>query len=435
MNNIINKKVEVNKSTESFDTLFEKIKSLDKNDDQQMLIMMVLLKLKEWLEFEEKKKKDPSAIFEPLHLTIIGEGGTGKSFIIELLCSIMQHLFPQIDTTIKAAPTGAAAFNILSRTIHAMFSIVGNIGGYNKTIKNKNKLIKKFRRKLMMILDERSMISQELIGAIHKILTQTLHGGNKKNEEPFGGLPIVIILGDDHQLPSVVDKSGWGKGATYIKQTAAKYRDDIKRRMATNKDRVLVEKQGKTMFLHLAKKMISFKQNYRTNEGQKELSEIQSKLREDGLSPEQCIRLQRLETKNILQEELDVIKKKSIFIFATKKDAYQHNMNQLSQLVNPTNPLCIIKTKKIGQTQKYDDLPPPIVGICRGARVAIRGKNFNPEWGLFNGSVGIVVSIQFDNNKNPNNDDLPDYVVVDFPNYIGPVWNEQFKTVSYLTII
>ena len=287
----------------------------------------------------------------------------------------------------------------------------------------------------MMILDKRSMISQELLGAIHGILNQTLHGGNKKSNKPFGALPIVIILGDDHQLPSVVDKSGWGKGATYIKQVPAKHRIDIKRRMATNKDRVLVEQKGKSMFKHLAKKVIKFKKNYRTEKGQIELSEIQSQLRDDGLTVEQCIRLQRLETKHFHQKDLDDIEKKSIFIFATKKDAYQHNMNQLSQLVNGTNPLCIIKTKKIGQTQKYEDLPPPTIGICRGARVAIRGKNFKPEWGLFNGSVGTVISIHFSNNKNPNNDDLPDYVVVDFPNYIGPVWNEQFKTVSYLIII
>ncbi len=32
-----------------------------------------------------------------------------------------------------------------------------------------------------------------------------------------------------------------------------------------------------------------------------------------------------------------------------------------------------------------------VLNICRGARVQITGKNFEPDWGLFNGAVENVV--------------------------------------------
>ena len=65
-----------------------------------------------------------------------------------------------------------------------------------------------------MILDERSLISQEIMGLIDETLHHTLHGGTKQQRRPFGGLPIVIAFGDDHQLPSIVI-NGSGKGAIY----------------------------------------------------------------------------------------------------------------------------------------------------------------------------------------------------------------------------
>ena len=49
------------------------------------------------------------------------------------------------------------------------------------------------------------------------------------------------------------------------------------------------------------------------------------------------------------------------------------------------------------------------------ARVAIKGRNFYPKWGLHNGATGTVKTIAYAKGKNPNNGDLPDYVEVEFP--------------------
>jgi hypothetical protein len=68
------------------------------------------------------------------------------------------------------------------------------------------------------------------------------------------------------------------------------------------------------------------------------------------------------------------------------------------------------------------------VNVCRDARVQIQGKNFNPRWGLFNGAIGTVKHIVFDENKNPNHGDLPNFIVVDFNHYTGPVWDPDNPT-------
>lgn len=68
---------------------------------------------------------------------------------------------------------------------------------------------------------------------------------------------------------------------------------------------------------------------------------------------------------------------------------------------------------------------PPACLICINARVQITGRNLYPPWGLFNGSIGTVKDIVFNQNDNPNHDDLPKYIVVHFEQYIGPAWNND----------
>ncbi len=76
--------------------------------------------------------------------------------------------------------------------------------------------------------------------------------------------------------------------------------------------------------------------------------------------------------------------------------------------------------------------------ICVGAKVAISNVNFLPEIGLYNGAIGDVIDIVYnDRPVGPNNKQhyhIPNYVVVDFPNLRLPTniapWDELHKTVS-----
>ncbi len=76
--------------------------------------------------------------------------------------------------------------------------------------------------------------------------------------------------------------------------------------------------------------------------------------------------------------------------------------------------------------------------ICIGAKVAIFNGNFLPEIGLYNGAIGDVIEIVYNNRPDGPNDKqhyhLPNYVVVDFPNLQLPTniepWDELHKMVS-----
>jgi hypothetical protein len=76
--------------------------------------------------------------------------------------------------------------------------------------------------------------------------------------------------------------------------------------------------------------------------------------------------------------------------------------------------------------------------ICVGARVAISNVNILPEIGLYNGAIGTVVKIVYqDRPEGPNDKEhnhLPDYVVVNFPNLKLPAgilpWDKLHKTMS-----
>ncbi len=78
-------------------------------------------------------------------------------------------------------------------------------------------------------------------------------------------------------------------------------------------------------------------------------------------------------------------------------------------------------SNKIPKCFKKDNEIHPILNICREAKVQISGKNFEPDWGLFNGALGVVNEILFKEEEYPLDGYLPQYVIVDFPTYCGPV--------------
>ena len=91
------------------------------SEEQREIILKVLLKLKEYMEFPDKHKHDNSTTFEPLYMTIRGAGGTGKSHIIKILTNEIENMFPDARVTCTTAPTGNAAFSIGGRTCHSFF--------------------------------------------------------------------------------------------------------------------------------------------------------------------------------------------------------------------------------------------------------------------------------------------------------------------------
>ena len=47
--------------------------------------------------------------------------------------------------------------------------------------------------------------------------------------------------------------------------------------------------------------------------------------------------------------------------------------------------------------------------------MSLCGKNIKPEWGLYNGSQGVVKDIIYNDGESPNLGDHPKYVFIEFP--------------------
>ena len=168
--------------------------------DQLKVVLEVMGKIKEWMECDDLSK------FQPLRLTVTGAGGTGKSVIINTLVTLLRKMFKCNGVIKVAAPTGVAAFNVGGETFFHLTNSRPTRQEYSpNAIKSRKeqrmKLVQKFQSLLALIVDERSLVSQKDIGTTSQLIAETIYGGGPFKDEIFGGLPVVVLFGDDHQLP------------------------------------------------------------------------------------------------------------------------------------------------------------------------------------------------------------------------------------------
>jgi hypothetical protein len=139
-------------------------------------------------------------------------------------------------------------------------------------------------------------------------------------------------------------------------------------------------------------------------------------------------------------EKFQKLKEEAIHLFTTNNEIDEHNINCLYNIQSPTNPVAFIKSKRTGKIggrlpvkSHFDNNIIASNFICRGTKVAIQGRNFCPAIGLHNGAVGTVEEIIYAPGTSPNNGDLPRYVVVNLPSYIGPAWDAKNPKVNTYT--
>ena len=147
---------------------------------------------------------DPS--YKPMRATIMGSAGTGKSFIINTIISMVRKLTGSNDTVQIAAPSGAAAFNVQGSTIHNLLGVRVTNPEKDLTENTKSRLLEQLERLLVLVIDERSMISSKVLAAAERNTRECIYRG-QNSSEIWGGLPVVLLFGDDYQLMPV-DKNG-----------------------------------------------------------------------------------------------------------------------------------------------------------------------------------------------------------------------------------
>ncbi|PSS37626.1 hypothetical protein PHLCEN_2v553 [Hermanssonia centrifuga] len=140
----------------------------------------------------------------PLRMILYGEGGTGKSKVIQTVTEVF-NARGAAHMLVKAAYTGVAASLINGKTTH-------NIAAMPTTKKVDSKLSDSAKTRLQafwskvtyLIIDEYSMLSKSFLAILSRNITIGKTGSPTfRAGHSFGGVN-VILCGDLHQFPPVV---------------------------------------------------------------------------------------------------------------------------------------------------------------------------------------------------------------------------------------
>lgn len=387
---------------------------------------------------------DPS--YKPMRATVMGCGGTGKSFIINTIIAMVRKLTDSNDTVQVAAPSGAAAFNVQGSTIHRLLTITPNREHIELGDAAREKLKRQLEHLLILIIDERSMINSKVLAAAERNTRHCIYNG-QNSTELWGGLPVVILFGDDYQLMPIASE-----GAI---QGYASRQEGIEQYVTSKmKDSQLLAYQGSYLFTEVMTEKVYFlTKNYRVQ--CEKFKALLGRVREGQPSPEDVKNIMKLHL-TYHETDKDFMNKikndpKTMWLFTTNEEKDKKNVEKLVQ-VSKENEVPVARLNCWWGTNKLQngterhackshfDRKRVVerTNICVGARVAIKGVNHLPEIGLYNGSIGTVIEIVYkDNPVGPNdrqNCSLPDYVVVDIPHLnlppnISP-WDKNHPTVS-----
>jgi hypothetical protein len=141
----------------------------------------------------------------PIRATIMGSGGTRKYFIINTILTIIRNMTGSNATILIGAPSGAAAFNVLGSTLHHLLGIGVSRPDDNITQKVQDKLQSQLKNVPCLTIDKRSMLSSKVLGAAKKNIQKRVHNG-QNNQEIWGGIPAVLLFGNDYQLWPVIEE-------------------------------------------------------------------------------------------------------------------------------------------------------------------------------------------------------------------------------------
>jgi len=144
---------------------------------------------------------------EPFYLFCTGGAGVGKSHLIHTILQMTNRSLrrpgddPSQIVTHLSAPTGTAAYNIGGTTLHNSFLLPLTQSDKHTNLSGEklSNLRNQFSKLKILIIDEISMVSSNMLCQIHERL-QAITG--LPPNIPFGGISILAV-GDLQQLPPV----------------------------------------------------------------------------------------------------------------------------------------------------------------------------------------------------------------------------------------
>lgn len=150
----------------------------------------------------QQKVIDTLTKFETSHknLLIIGEAGTGKSFLLK---HILKHILPK-KTTYAIAPTGFAAMHIRGTTLHHFAGTGPDMDTLHRDelvakVYRRADARKRWKQVTHLVLDECSMVHARTFDTLEYLARQMRP---THSSQFFGGIRL-ILCGDVMQLPPV----------------------------------------------------------------------------------------------------------------------------------------------------------------------------------------------------------------------------------------
>ena len=381
------------------------------NEDQRRIFEQVSDHLNHQRRHESNdcKCKD----IKPLHMFVSGVGGTGKSFLIETIRSLVKEMWKDDagdDTTCAvAAPTGLAAYNVGGVTVHRLFQLPieheGKTAGYWSLSKVVQKVMRTNLRSLkLIIIDEVSMLSNLNLAYIHLRLEE-LFGGS--GDDYFGSMNMLFV-GDILQLPPVTGSPVFSKLC----------------------NKLIASRMGSIASVNIWKETIVYDELTK-NERQKKdglFVNILDQVRRGSPTNEslECLKLRVMDVPVVDKyTELSQSGSSPVCLFPTRKACREFNDKMLSALDTELhNITCIDEidetsssnkwTKKAQkQLEKLNNDSNCTAGLeaeltlAVGARVMLR-RNIDTKRGLVNGAIGTVrcisskqLIIKFDHMDDP----------------------------------
>lgn len=384
-------------------------------------------------------------LYKPFRATVLGCGGTGKSFIINTIITIIRQLTKNNDSIKVAAPTGGAAYNVQGCTIHRLLNVDVDRPWRKLSDDRKRYLQANLKDLLCLLIDERSMIQSKVICCAERNLRQTAFGG-QNSKEYWGGLPVVLLFGDDYQLPPVKNQGAIeGFGRLYCKTSESVSKQ--------NKDEQAARHRGDHLFTTvMTEDVFELTKNMRVTGDSRDFQQLQGRLRIGEQNESDAEKLTNLGLNKYDDEFIRHLESDegTMWLYAKNADKNEQNLRKLKETSKSMHvPVarinCHYESNRKGHSChcmpvknhfKYVSYPRQ-TNICVHSMVAIDNVNFIPEIGLYNGARGKVVDIIFNKPEGPNDKQhkhLPDYVVVDFPDLKLPPeyepWDKNNKTVS-----
>ena len=337
--------------------------------------------------------KECSCAFRPLRVFVSGVGGTGKSFLIETIKTLVNSIW-SMDALVCAiaAPTGIAAFNVGGITIHRLFQLpiehTAKTASYWSLPKTSQKVMKTTLCNVkLFIIDEISMVSSLNLAYMHMRLEELFGEG-----EWFGSRNMMFA-GDLLQLPPV-------SGTPVFEKISAK---------------ALLFQLGCATSLNIWKECVVYDE-LTINERQQEDKEFSSMLdcvrRGCPTDETLCTLHQRVIQVSVADKftELQKSGQSPVCLFPTRKACANLNNEMLARLSSKVHDLvCTDELDQTVSTRKWTkkaienleklnndcNLTAGLeakLSLAVGARVMLR-RNIDTKAGLVNGTLGTVLSI------------------------------------------